>query len=1408
MKKSLIRILIAALTAGLILCTQLLLIQADTTQNDKIVFHVSPLGNDSNNGTEASPFATVARAAKTVSATAHKNIPVEVIVHAGEYHLNSIVDFKGADAGGTENAKVTYKAAGDGDVVFTGFKKVDVSKFTKVEDPEMLERFKESALPHIGAVNLGEQGFKRDDLDMLLGKTKDRSVPDTLELLVMRLNGKEQYLAQYPNYGEYDTIREVIDKGKTSATSTAPGATFKYSNPNISRWKDPSTAIVKGFMGWVFLEEWSGVESVNPQNKTITLKHHTKPGVQPGRTWRVLNVAEELDVPGEYFIDLNTMTLYFYPPYKMANDDVLEIGVAKDAYFNLSNTKNIVFDGFKFEGFRITSETAGMFTLESCDNIGIRNCTFSYNSGGSGVIIKHSKNSLVEACGFYNCGAIGVTLYNNKHTFAANYPNLEHDNNIIRNNHFYNVGTENIESGGGAVSHYVTAHYQNNAAVGNVINNNLIHRIHGMLSIQYNGTEYDISYNEIANGMRVLADYGLIYSGSRVYPLGTTVNYNYLHDYGSALDDSYAVNGIYFDDWLSGQTAENNILVPNSRSATNGLLAVGAFHTIRNNISANSATGLSVSSRTTKISDNSTLANLVNGFGSLAEPLAKKYPQFAQIPQMVEEVGGVFPTIGHKITGNVSAGAPNRIADLVKEHGTVEDNMDTNDMSIFVDPENHDWRIKSEKAAELKLDEGVITDKNFSMDKIGIQKDVWDIKNPLEPFRQTYPANGDDTISSKDVTLHWEPALFADEYDYVLATDPELKNVVAEGTTYFEYAKVGDLEPGQSYYWKVKARNVTKQLGGEWESEGVPYLFTIVNFEEVDKNFLGVALEAATKAFAKVETESDSIGDYKVGTKAKLNSLLEDARTKYQKFSTTQQQIDTLIEKLESTINGLGSFKNMGYTTVDTSDASKWATSSATASVTSENGVLSLSGGSTVYYTEPVPNHNMMKFKAKIDLSVGWAGFALRKNQPEAHVWTGDQYMIAVKPDIFEFQKYKAGAAVTGVIETHPNNGIIDNEKWSEVEFYVADVEGGVHIIFKVDGETIFDYYDTEMPLYSDGYFGIRPASSSTVTQIMASDDVPEGYYVPPADLADRGKSMIYTPESSECEYDGRWTSVGSSEKGYNEKGIKVTNNKDVTVKYTIAGARTDNEMLYYWHEPIEDGDKKTTLTVKYNYDGTGDEVYTRNIDFTTGEAGWVAIGAFPFVSFSGNGKVEVTFTASGDGNMVMPVIRKTALTEEETQFAHLFYRDAYNMTVFKIGRGYAYVNGGKTEIPDTAAQIVNNKTYIPLRFLANAFGYNVAWDGASRIATIKSAGKTITVRPNENHMSINGETVYLEAPVLMDNGRLIIPLRDITQAMGKRVLWDSENRLVAVADRVDFTEADKVKFSLINNIFGGDENE
>ncbi len=53
-----------------------------------------------------------------------------------------------------------------------------------------------------------------------------------------------------------------------------------------------------------------------------------------------------------------------------------------------------------------------------------------------------------------------------------------------------------------------------------------------------------------------------------------------------------------------------------------------------------------------------------------------------------------------------------------------------------------------------------------------------------------------------------------------------------------------------------------------------------------------------------------------------------------------------------------------------------------------------------------------------------------------------------------------------------------------------------------------------------------------------------------------------------------------------------------------------------------------------------------------------------------------------------------------------------------KIGEKFVTVNGKKIEM-DTEALIVNNRTYLPLKFVSEALGYEVKWDGTTRTATI-----------------------------------------------------------------------------------------
>ncbi len=1406
-KKHIKSILALVLCLILVSATYMSVVAAATPT--EIVFHVSTTGSDNNSGTASAPFATLEQAMKVVSKTEHYGIPVTVYVHGGKYRLNGKSQLFGGAASGTEDAKVTFKAAGDGEVLFSGFRDIDVTKFEPISDPAMRVRFKEDVIPYIGALDLAAQGFDRESLDMLLGKSKENSTPDTLEYQVMRLNGKEQYIAQWPNYGEFATVGKVLNAGATSRTSKDPRAIFKYTDSNVSRWADPSTAIIRGYLSNVYLEQWNAISNIDPVNQTIQMKYYNaSPGLKEGRTWRVLNIPEELDVPGEYFVDVNTMTLYYYPPYKIADTDKLEMAVTKEACIKITEAQHIVFDGFTFEGFRLSGDEDGLFDLNMSHNIEIRNCRFGYNGGGSAIIIKKGTNNLVEACQFYNTGALGVTFYNNGYeTDYSDYPTLEPDNNIVRNNHFYNTGSENLQSAGFAVGHSITSNYASDANVGNVIRNNLMHHMYGGMIIT-SMMEYDISYNEIANGLRILADYGLIYIGAYKHAYGNRMTYNYLHDFSSAIDPSYAVNGIYLDDWNSANITENNFIVPNSKGSINAIFNVGAYQTIRNNISVNTRTGVLLSNRETLYGGSQTVINgQVNRFAALPANMVEKYGFLLNIKPKTLELGGLFATMGNVMTGNVTVNGKNSVKELpLSLAEKVENNYvnEAEDYSMFVDPENHDWRIKSEFAEANGFDKDIMTDKNFSMDQIGIQKDVWDIKNPLDPFRQIYPKNGEEGVSSKDVVLNWEPALFADEYDWVLARDPELTDVVAKGTSVFEYANVGDLSLGQSYYWKVTARNVTKQIGAEWESSSVPFVFTTTHREEVDKSFLKTSIDIAEKAFADVQDGTGNIGEFKQGTKALLDQLLLNARTVYLSHASTQKRVDACVAELDRAVNGISAYKHMGYITLDTTNSELWKPAKPNTTVTVADGVVTAIGGDTVAYMGKVENYNMVKFKVRTDLSAGWAGFTLRQENPAGNVYSGRQYLVVMKPDIFEFQKYKVGAPAKGVIETVPNNGIVPDNEWVEIEFGVADADGGIQIFFKVNGETIFDYYDVDVPIYEEGYFCFKPPAG--IMEIAPADSVPEGYYEPPADIASRGKSFIYTQTSAEFSSNDKWTSNKDNNTGYNQKGVYIGNHSRASATYTLKGTREEKAMFYYWHEPMADGDPNATVTITFNHDGADFIDLVKTIDFSKGSAGWKPFGAFNFNDFGGNGEVKFVIQGSGEGKIPLPVIKKTAISSELADFAHLFFLKADNMVALKIGAPIAFVNGGEMEISGAAPQIINSKTYLPLRFLADAFGYSVEWDSNTSTATVMSKDKTITLRPGENSMTVNGARVALEAPSIVQEGRTLLPVRNITEALGKTVVWNNSTQMVLVGDRIDIAENDDATFASMNEQFGGNE--
>ncbi|MCL6658797.1 stalk domain-containing protein [Paenibacillus amylolyticus] len=114
---------------------------------------------------------------------------------------------------------------------------------------------------------------------------------------------------------------------------------------------------------------------------------------------------------------------------------------------------------------------------------------------------------------------------------------------------------------------------------------------------------------------------------------------------------------------------------------------------------------------------------------------------------------------------------------------------------------------------------------------------------------------------------------------------------------------------------------------------------------------------------------------------------------------------------------------------------------------------------------------------------------------------------------------------------------------------------------------------------------------------------------------------------------------------------------------------------------------------------------------------------------------------------------------------------------ILSLGSPNAVVDNTDTLIDQTNFNIVplvkNNRTLLPLRFISESLGAQVAWDSKTSTATIKATGKSIKVTLGSSKMFINGKSFTLDAPAQYKEGRVFIPLRAVSEAFGKKVFFD-----------------------------------
>ncbi|GMX64243.1 beta-propeller domain-containing protein [Paenibacillus elgii] len=97
--------------------------------------------------------------------------------------------------------------------------------------------------------------------------------------------------------------------------------------------------------------------------------------------------------------------------------------------------------------------------------------------------------------------------------------------------------------------------------------------------------------------------------------------------------------------------------------------------------------------------------------------------------------------------------------------------------------------------------------------------------------------------------------------------------------------------------------------------------------------------------------------------------------------------------------------------------------------------------------------------------------------------------------------------------------------------------------------------------------------------------------------------------------------------------------------------------------------------------------------------------------------------------------------------------------------------------------RLIGNTLMVPLRELSDALGVKVQWDEAERSATATKADRSIKLRLDSKEAFRGSEAVTLDEAPTLDNGNILVPLRFFSESFDFNVYWDGPNKRVTIAD-------------------------
>lgn len=574
--------------------------------------------------------------------------PITIELAPGVYRLDYPIELGVGDSGSAD-APLVIRGERPGLVKLVGSRALGEDESIKIPSA-YLDALPERSRGRVRALHLDAVFVER------LGEEKPRKGTNTLPVpapaaaLEVSQDGELMKSARWPTdgYARSDSV-------EFAPTSSNPRISVPPSQ--LRAWAGEHNLWAGGFWGHDWAYETLRVRQIDVEKGQMEIPK-TEFTARAGLRYFVYNAVSELDSPGEYVFDKSAGLLLVWPFREDVRSAPLEIA-ATEKLLRTRNASNIRLEHLVFDMAR---EDA--ITLENSRNIVITDCIVA-NTGGRGIVIDGGAGNRIERTVVIDSGETGIVLS------GGNRPTLKPSRHVVRDSVVARFGRLLRARPGIQL-----------AGVGQVVEGSLI-TDGPHAAIIFSGNDHMISNNEISNVVNETSDVGAVYAGRDWTARGTIIADNYIHDVrpwsGRGIaNEPFGVKGVYFDDFLSGNSVRNNLFINVMRPI---FIGGGRDNKVSGNIFLNSGVAaIHIDDR----GQNWAAAEMVDPKGEMQERLAavpyRREPFRSRYPELVnilDDEPGVPKN--NQITSNIVLGSPafefegSTIAALQTIHAVLDD---------------------------------------------------------------------------------------------------------------------------------------------------------------------------------------------------------------------------------------------------------------------------------------------------------------------------------------------------------------------------------------------------------------------------------------------------------------------------------------------------------------------------------------------------------------------------------------------------------------------------------------------------------------------------------------------------------------------------------------------------------------